>query len=239
MNNSVHYKVRKDGTQSVSTHNTISNMNMRTMLRDMDNFGMDSLITFENISGLLSLDLNTFVPIDDSVRIDKMMVSGDITLEKGGVYNFPPAQEISSFTSIKELDNIQFKTLHSNIFMFKNKLYVPRTIIVSNALDIAAFGMQSLDGDSEYHMEIHLSNILFGKSKRRNKKQNKSGDEIDKESLKKSSRKVRYTVAEGRSKVGLDTKDDREGMMNKIRVQKKMLDFIFLPKNIHYNTKPK
>jgi len=239
MNNSLHYKVRYDGTQSVSTHNIIHNMNIRTMLHDMDNFGMDSLITFENISGLFSIDLNAFVPIDDSITLDKMMVSGEITLEKGGVYNFPPAQQISKFTSIKELNNIQFKTLRSNIFMFKNKLYIPRTNIVSNALDIAAFGMQSLEGDSDYHMEIHLSNILFGKSKRRNKKQNKGGEEIDEESLKKNSHKVRYTITEGKPKVGRDTKDKRDAMMNKIRVQKKMLDFIFFPKNIHYNTEPK
>lgn len=238
MNNSMNYKVRKDGTQSVSTHHIVSNMNMRTLLQDMDNFGMDSLITYKNISGLLSTDLNTFIPIDDSVRLDKMMISGDLILEKGGVYDFAPAQEVSKFTSIKELDNIQFKTLRSNIFMFKNKLYVPRTDIVSNAIDIAAFGMQSLEGDSEYHMEMHLSNILFGKSKKRNKKQNESGEEIDKKSLKKSSRKIRYAVSDGKTKVGLDSKDKRDDMMNKIRVQKKMLDFIFFPKNIHYNTKP-
>lgn len=239
MNNSLHYKIREDGTQSVSTHILIQNMNIRTLLRDMDNFGMDSIITYKNISGLFSTDLNTFVPIDDSVLIDKMIVSGDIIIEKGGVYNFPPAQEISKFTNIKELDNIQFKTLQSNIFMFKNKLYVPRTNIVSNALDIAAFGMHSMVDDSEYHIELHLSNILFGKSKKRNKKQDKSGEEIDEESLKKNSRKVRYVVTEGKSKVGMDTKEARDEMMNKIRVQKKMLDFIFFPKIIYYNTDPK
>ncbi len=238
MNNSLHYKIREDGAQSVSTHNIIHEMNIRTMLMDMDNFGMDSLITFENISGLFSTDLNTFVTIDDSVLLDKIMVSGDLALEKGGVFNFPPAEQISNFTSINELDNIQFKTLRSNIFMFKNKLYFPRTNIVSNAIDIAAFGMQSLEGDSEFHLELHLSNILFGKSKRRNKKQDESGEEVDEESLKKSSHKIRYSVTKGKSKVGRDTKDDRNNMTNKIRVQKKMLDFIFFPKNIHYNTDP-
>ena len=238
MNNALHYKVREDGTQSVSTHIFIQNMNIRTLLRDMDNFGMDSLITFENISGLFSTDLNTFVPIDDSILIDKVIVSGDLTLEKGGVYNFQPAENISNFTSIKELNNIQFKTLRSNIFMFKNKLYVPRTNVISNALDIAAFGMQGMEGDSEYHLEVHLGNILFGKSKKRNKKQDKSGEEIDVESLKKNSRKVRYVVKAGKSKVGVDTKESRNEMMNKIRVQEKMLDFIFFPKNINYSTEP-
>jgi hypothetical protein len=236
MVNSANYKIREDGTQSLSTHNVIQNMNIRTMLRDMDNFGMDSLITYKNISGILSTDINTFIPIDDSVLIDKMMVSGGVSLKKGGVYNYEPAEQISKFTSIKELDNIQFKTLKSNIFMFKNKLYVPKTNIVSNALDIAAYGMQNLDGDSEYHIELHLSNILFGKSKKRNKKQNKQGDDIDENTLKKSSQKVKYLVKNGKSKVGRGTKEDREKMTNRIRVQNKMLNFIFFPKNIHYNT---
>jgi hypothetical protein len=236
MNNSFHYKKRDDGTQSVSSHNVIKEMNIRTLLRDMDNFGMDSVISYENISGLFSTDLNAFLPIDGSVLINKTMLSGDITLEQGGVYDYAPAEELSKFSGIKELNNIQFKTLNSNIFMFKNKLYVPRTNIVSNAIDIAAFGMQSMGADYEYHLEIHLSNILFGKSKRRNKKQDASGDEVDEKSLKKSSHKLRYADMDGKSKVGWDTKDSRDKMTNKIRVQEKMLQFIFFPKNIHYNT---
>jgi hypothetical protein len=96
--------------------------------------------------------------------------------------------------------------------------------------------MQNLDGDSEYHIELHLSNILFGKSKKRNKKQNKQGDDIDENTLKKSSQKVKYLVKNGKSKVGRGTKEDREKMTNRIRVQNKMLNFIFFPKNIHYNT---
>lgn len=236
MNNSFHYRMRDDGTQSVSTYNVIQNMDIRKLLRDMDNFGMDSLITYENISGLLSTDLNMFIPIDDSVLIDKMMVSGDLVLEKGGVYDYKPAQDISKLKGLKDLDNLQFKTLRSSIFMFKNKLYVPRTIIVSNEIDIAAFGMQSMHEDFEYHLEIHLSNILFGKSKKRNEKQDKGGEEIDESILKKSSHKIRYANIDGDSKAGWDTKASREEMINKIRVQKKMLDFIFFPKNIHYNT---
>jgi hypothetical protein len=236
MNNSFHYKIREDGTQSVSTRNVIQQMNIRTLLRDMDNFGMDSLSNYEHISGLLSTDLNTFVPIDDSVLIDKMLVSGDLVLEKGGVYDYPPAQEISSLPGLKDLDNLQFKTLRSNIFMFKSNLYVPRTNIVSNEIDIAAFGMQGMDYDCEYHLEVHLGNILFGKSKKRNKKQEESGEEIDEESLKKASHKIRYTEIKGDVKVKRDTKESREAMMNKIRVQQKMLDFIFFPKNIHYST---
>ncbi len=235
-NNAFHYRLREDGTESVSSRHTIKKMNIHTLLRDMDNFGMDSIISYNNLSGLVSSDFDMFIPIDDSVLLDKMMLSVDLTLEEGGVYDYPPAQEMSKFTRIKELDNIQFKTLRSNLFLFKNKMYVPRTNIVSNALDIAAFGMQSMDYDYDYHLEIHLSNILFGKSKKRNKKQAKGGDEIDAKSLKKSSHKIRYADVGGDSKVGIDTKAAREDMMNKIRVQQKMLDFIFFPKNIHYET---
>jgi hypothetical protein len=238
MTNSFKYKLRNDGTQSLSSHNILKDVDIRMMLKDIDNFGLDSLITYHNLSGILTTDLHTFVPIEDTIVLDRMLVSGDITLEKGGVYDYEPATEISRFTNVKELDNIQFKTLNSSIFMFKNKLYVPRTNIVSNAIDIAAFGMQDLDGDCEYHLELHLSNILFGKSKRRNRKQDSTGDDIDPETLKKRSQKIKYVIKDDKSRVSPDTKESREDMMNKIRVQKKMLDFIFFPKNIHYNTDP-
>ncbi len=237
MNNSFYYKIRDDGTESVSTHNIIKNMNVRTMLKDMDNFGMDSVIRWENISGLFSTDLNTFIPMDDTIRIDKMMVSGDIVLEKGGVYDYAPAREMSKFTGIKELDNIQFKTLRSNIFMYKNSLYVPRTEIVSNALDIAAFGMYDMGGDCEYHLEIHLGNILFGKSNRRNKKQDKSGDEVDKKARINISRKIIYSIEGDKVKIDLDSNKSRKDMQLKITLQNKMLNFIFFPKNIYYDTK--
>ena len=115
-------------------------------------------------------------------------------------------------------------------------IFIPRTNIVSNAMDIAAFGMQSLEGNSEYHLELHLSNILFGKSKRRNKKQEAKGKEVDESTLKNRSQKLKYSIKDDKSKAGYALKGARESMMNKIRVQEKMLDFVFFPKNIHYST---
>lgn len=235
-NNSVHYKIRKSGLETVSSHHVLKDIDIRMMLRDMDNFGQDSLITWQNISGKLSTDLDMSCHVEDPFPIDKLIISGDIVLAEGGVYDYGPAQEISRFTRIKELDNLQFKTLRSNIFMHKSRIWVPRTNIVSNALDIAAFGMFDMNYDYDYHLEVHLSDIIFGKSKKRNRKQNAKGDEIDQETLKKSSRKIRYADVDGEKKMGLDSKASREEMMNRIRVQRKMLDFIFFPKNIHYNT---
>ena len=234
-NNSFFYRLRADGTQTVSSRHNLNNIDIRMLLKDLDNLGMDSLITSENISGRLSSELNMFLPLD-STMIEKMLISGDIVLEDGGVYDYGPAQEVSKFTRIKELDNIQFKTLRSNIFMFKNKIWVPHTNIVSNALDIAAFGMFDMNYDYDYRLEIHLSDILFGKSKKRNEKQDAEGEEVDEKTLKKSSRKIRYADVDGETKMGLDSKESREQMMNKIRTQEKMLNFIFFPKNIHYST---
>lgn len=235
-NNSVHYKKRKSGLETISSHHVLKDIDIRMMLKDLDNLGQDSLITWQNITGKLSTDLDMTCHVEDPFPIDKLIISGDIVLAEGGVYDYAPAQEMSTLPGLKDLDNLQFKTLRSNIFMHKGRIWVPRTNIVSNALDIAAFGMFDMNYDYDYHLEVHLSDIIFGKSKKRNRKQNAKGDEIDQETLKKSSRKIRYADVDGEKKMGLDTKNSREEMMNKIRTQRRLLDFIFFPKNIHYNT---
>jgi uncharacterized protein involved in outer membrane biogenesis len=235
MNNSFFFRVRDDGTETVSSRHSVKGIDIRMMLRDLDNLELDSMITWQNINGRLSSELNMFYPLD-STMIEKMLISGDIVLEDGGVFDYAPAQEMSTLPGLKDLDDIQFKTLRSSIFMFKNRIWIPRTHIVSSALDIAAFGMFDMNYDYDYRFEIHLSDILFGKSKKRTKKQDAKGEEVNEETLKKSSRKIRYADVDGETKMGLDSKESREQMMNRIRTQERMLNFIFLPENIHYDT---
>ena len=233
MNNSILYKIKPNGEEAIFTKHNIKEMNIRTLLRDMDNFGQDSLITYQNISGLFSTELNTFIPIIDTVRVDKMCVSGTLKLEDGGVYDYEPAEALSKVSGIKELNNIQFKTLNSSVFVYKNNVYIPRTVIVSNALDVVSFGMMSMATDYQYHLEAKLTTFLLGKNKKKTKKQfeDKKGDKVKTKGM----TKLIYALINGKSKVGFDTKAARNKMLNKIRVQEAMLKLIFSPELVKYN----
>jgi hypothetical protein len=144
--------------------------------------------------------------------------------------------DMADFTKLKELDSIRFKTFESKIFMFKDKLYVPNTYIVSSALDIGFFGMQSMGEDYEYHIQLHLGDVLKGKSQKLLKRQAENGDEVTAKDFDRSTVKLIYANINGKSKVGFDKKKAQRLMQVKIKTQEKMLDLIFFPKLVSFDT---
>jgi hypothetical protein len=172
----------------------------------------------------------------DTLVSNDMRVLGNFKLKNGKLINYEPAMEVSKFTGIKELDNIDMKTLECNIFVFKNKIYVPITNIVSSSMDLSTFGMQSMGDDYEYHIQMKLSEILKGKSQKLFERQSNSGDEISENDLDKNTIKLVYGYIDGKKKVGFATKKAQRQMALKIQVQQTMLELIFHPKLVSFET---
>lgn len=240
MNSSLRYRILPDGKSRINLKNEVNKVDIKKFLYDFNSFGQDSLISHENISGLFSATMNSqFIMLNDALVEEDSRIMGDMKLENGGIYNYQPAMDMSKFTGIKELDNIEFKTLESSIFMFKNKMYVPKTNIVSTAMDITAFGMQSMGTDYEYHIQIHLSDVLLGKNKKLLENQAKSGDEVSDDDVDRNAIKLIYAFIDGKSKTWFDTKKAQQNMERKIRTQKTMLDLIFFPTLVSFETEVK
>jgi hypothetical protein len=212
-------------------------MDIHKLLYAFDDFGYDSLISYKNVSGIFSSELNgRFVFEADTLVSNDMRVLGNFKLKNGKLINYEPAMEVSKFTGIKELDNIDMKTLECNIFMFKNKIYIPITNIVSSSLDLSTFGMQSMADDYEYHIQLRLGDILKGKSQKLFERQSSSGDEVSEDDLDKNTIKLIYGYVDGKKKVGFATKKAQRQMALKIQVQQKMLELIFHPNLVSFET---
>lgn len=240
INSSIRYTIKPDNKSVIETKHSINSMDINKLLTDFNNFEdfYEPAIKAENISGLLSTGsaplFSRINMIGDSIIQDDIRVTGTFKLEKGGVYDFEPAANLSKFTGIKELDNIQFKTLDTKIFIFKSAIFVPETFIASNALNIGAYGMQSFGEDYEYHLEIKLSDILFGKSKKQRRKEKKAGDDFEDD---RGMRELYYSKINGKTKYGFDNESLQRTMKNKIVLQQKMLDFRFNPRLVNFETK--
>jgi hypothetical protein len=117
----------------------------------------------------------------------------------------------------------------------KSAIYVPETYISSTALDITAFGMQGFGEDYEYHLKMHLSDVLIGKSDKLLKEQKKKGDIADKDERGKAFYLISYSK-DGESKSGLDSKRKRSSMSNKIRLQETLLNLRFHPEMFKFET---
>lgn len=236
-NSALRYSSNKNNRQIINVKNHFENMDIHKLLYAFDNFGYDSLISYENITGIFSADLNSRLVFEaDTLVSNDMRVLGNFKLKNGKLVNYEPAMEVSKFTGIKELDNIEMKTLECNIFMFKNKIYVPITNIVSSSMDLSTFGMQSMGEDYEYHIQMKLSEILKGKSQKLFERQISSGDEISENDLDKNTIKLIYGYIDGKKKVGFATKKAQKQMALKIQVQQKMLELIFHPNLVSFET---
>ncbi|MFO7863364.1 MAG: AsmA-like C-terminal region-containing protein, partial [Salinivirgaceae bacterium] len=227
----------RDTITSILFKNEIDGMDIHQMLVDADNFDQEDF-THENVTGIVTSSLDGRILMQDTtIFYDKINVLGRFKLENGGIYNFEPAQELAKYTNMKELDSIVFKTMESSVFIYNNDIYFPKTDIVSTAMDMSVFGMQSFNEDYEYHVVMYLNDFLLGKSKKLLEKQGKEdggfGDQDE------SKRKGVYLVAmdrDGETKYGLDNKRLQRMMSTKIRLQDRGLSFIFHPRLVNFST---
>lgn len=235
---SVRYDLKPNDGARIAMRNHIDGMDFEQLLYDMDNFGQSDL-TSENISGKLLSEVNiTFPMIGDSIPMDKMWMQGDFELTDGRIVNFEAAQEMSKFTGIKELDDIQFQTLKTNLFVFTGAAYIPKTTIVNSAVDIVFFGKQSVEenvDEYDYHLELNLGDIFTGKREGLMEKQAKADKEADEE-VTRNGVNLYYGKSDGKIKKGFDSKKAMEAMERKIRIQERFLNLVFHQDRIRYDT---
>jgi hypothetical protein len=237
LNTSVKYLV-KDEEKMLWVKNIIEKMNVTRLLEDFDNFKdfYEPAITHENISGILSsrVDAQVYFEGDSMIR-NKMYVRGDIKLERGVINNYQPVKDMEpNLPGIDNLDVLEFKTINSNLFVFQDAVYVPTTLVISNKLDASALGMQSFGEDYSYHFIVFLSDILYGKSDRRKRKQDEIGEEIT--SADRKGRLVKAYSENGKRRTGLDSQKEQEKMRSRVKASEALLNVRFHPKTINYDT---
>jgi AsmA-like C-terminal region len=131
------------------------------------NFGQNFLKA-ENIAGSLSGSFSLLLPLDSLLnpQIASLSAEGKYVLSNGGLINFEPVKQLSSFIELSELENIHFEQMENDFFIRNNYLYIPQMEVRSSAVDLSVNGKHSFDNDYEYHVRVLLSEIL---SKKRNK----------------------------------------------------------------------
>ncbi|MEY1638524.1 AsmA family protein [Tenuifilum osseticum] len=231
------YDTRKYPLEIIEFKNESNRVNIKQLLEQNDDFEQD-YITHKNIDGIVTGTVfGRIVMQDTNLLYDKMNLLGNFKLENGGIYNFEPAMELSKFTNLNELNNIVFNTLETSVFIYNNQIYFPKTNIVSTAMDMSVYGMQSFADDYEYHFVVYPGDVMLGKSKKLLKKQGLKDEGF--EGPNKAKRSGLYLVAFERgkeSKYGFDTKELQAIMKATIRVQERGLNLVFHPHVMNFST---
>ncbi len=140
---------------------------------------------------------------------------------------------------LKNMDSLYFSTLNSSIFLFNNKLYIPRTQIRSTSFDAMFLGMYSFGGDYAYHIRMFLGEVLSSKSKANLRKQMQEGGftEEDENDITKGRTSILFQNRKMEKKRLVSTrKKISSNMVAKVNLQKQMVDMRFNPQLIKYET---
>jgi hypothetical protein len=243
INSSVMFDARNWAEPKADIKNVIEKLDVNKLLVVNDNFVAytgDTLITSDNLSGILTSEFHARVfVVGDTFPTSRMRVKGDFMLENGKVYDYPPLVELSesmkAFGGLRELAKMDFNTLKTSLFMLNDKIYIPQTDVVSNALDLSASAMQSMGEDYEYHITLHLSDVLTGKSNKlmeaQAKQNKKDGGTVDRNGINLVSMKVG-----DEKKNGFDNDKLKEKMRKTITRQNSFLNLLFDPRLVNFST---
>lgn len=235
---SARVKFRSAEQMLVSFRANLNQMDLNKLLVDFDNFDQTD-ITSDNLSGQLSADLDGYAEVlnmGDSIPMDKIKLLGNIKLENGAIVDLEILKQLDKYVNMRELNNIQFDTLTTSIFVRNGSLFLPQTDIKTSAMNISAFAMQGLANDDfEYHIKIFPGEIMLGNSKSVMKKQKQMKDNLADEDNLKSINLLAYDI-DGESKYWFDNANRKKKMNTKIKIQEKQLKLGFSPRLVKYNT---
>ncbi len=238
LNTSLKLDARNWEKPVVDIRNTVNNLDIKQLLIDNDNFG-DTALTYEKVSGILTSELHTRAFYrDGDWPTRKIRAKGNFMLENGKIHDFKPLVDASvGIGGLKELNKMDFNTLKTSIFMYKDKIYVPRTDIVSNALDLSAFAMHGMTDEIgyEYHLVLHLGDVLTGKSEKLMKSQAKQNKKDGGTVERKGINLISMEIGEEK-KNGFDNEKLKKKFKNNLNKQEGFLNLLFNPLLVNFST---
>ncbi|MBR6081421.1 MAG: AsmA family protein [Salinivirgaceae bacterium] len=229
---------RSDSLMEVYFRTHFDKMDLKQLLVEFDNFDQTD-VTSENLSGLMTADLDGYLDVinmGDSIPMGPLKVLGRLKLEDGAIKDMEVLKTLDRYVNMRELDNIQFQTLETSLFVRNGSLYLPQTDIKTTAMNLSLFAMQGMDNDNfEYHIKIFPGEIMAGNSKKVMKKQSQMKDNLANEDNMRSINLLAYDI-DGESKYWFDTDNRKKKMRTKIKVQEKQLELGFNPRLVKYET---
>ncbi len=145
----------------------LEKVNVKMMFAQFGNFGQDDLKD-QNLEGQVSSDVIFAGSMKNNLDIDlnSIKVHADLLIENGRLVNFSPMQSLSSFLKVEDLADIRFATLHNQVDIANQIIYIPAMEIKSNALDLQLMGTHTFNNELDYHFSIALADLVAAKFKK-------------------------------------------------------------------------
>lgn len=145
----------------------LENVNVKMLFREFNNFGQTDLVD-QNLEGVVSSDVIFAGAMRNNLDIDlnSIKTHADIMIENGRLVNYSPMQSLSSYLKVEDLSDIRFATLHNQIDIANQVIYIPAMEINSSAINLQLMGTHTFNNDIDYHFTLALADLLASKFKK-------------------------------------------------------------------------
>lgn len=201
----------------------LEKVNVKMLFTQFNNFGQQGLKD-ENLEGQVTADIVFAASMKNNLDIDlgSIKTHGDIMIENGRLVNYSPMQSLSTFLKVDDLTDIHFATMHNQIDIADQVIYIPAMEIKSSALDLKLLGTHTFDNGLDYHFTIALADLVASKFKTRNKGYNNQEEfgPIEDDGRGRTMVYVSLTGTVDNPVVKFDKKAMREKISNDMKAQK-------------------
>ncbi len=146
---------------------TTEAIDLNTFFVQTDNFGQE-VLTSRNISGKLDAQILIQAYWDEkgAFDADRMQVVAGVAIKDGILEKFEMLEAFSSFVKVEDLRNIRFVDLRNVLEIRRQRLYIPKMFVQSNAMNLTISGEHGFDNEFEYNLKVNAGQVLANKFKK-------------------------------------------------------------------------
>lgn len=203
----------------------LNSINIQNTFVAFNNFNQN-FIQSDHIKGISTAQIDFEAHWNASTKFidEKLILTSDLTIEKGELINFEPLEKLSSFVSVDDLNHVQFSTLKNTIDVKDKIVTVPKMEINSSALSLLLSGTHTFDNLINYDITLLLSELLFKKFKTKNN--TSEFGEVIKDDQNFTAIFLKMTGDKDKTEIAFDGLKLKEDIQNKITKEVKFINTI-------------
>ena len=203
----------------------LNSINIQNTFVAFNNFNQN-FIQSDHIKGISTAQIDFEAHWSPSTKFidEKLILTSDLTIEKGELINFEPLEKLSSFVSVDDLKHVQFSTLKNTIDVKDKIITVPKMEINSSALSLLLSGTHTFDNLINYDITLLLSELLFKKFKTKNN--TSEFGEVVKDDQNFTAIFLKMTGDKDKTEIAFDGLKLKEDIQNKITKEVKFINTI-------------
>ncbi|MBN1116017.1 MAG: hypothetical protein JXA77_02350 [Bacteroidales bacterium] len=165
----VNLKQIPTGNISLYADGKLTHVNINQLFIGCRNFAQN-IISSENLEGYLSGDIIFSSEWTSKLDFIPATITGQgiINLKNGSIKNYEPLLGLSDFIKVDELKHIKFSDLNTTISIRNEQVILDQTHISSTAIRFDGSGQHGFDNKYEYRLQVGLSDVLWGKARKKN-----------------------------------------------------------------------